>query len=97
MGFSHLLAGGRGFQEMGMLTLTAAKRRDGVVTKGEWRGAKVPGDPPRRSATVCCPGCGKIASLTGHTIADDGAVMPSLICPFDCGFHDHVKLEGWKA
>lgn len=49
-----------------------------------------------RSALACCPDCGKIASLSGHTIADDGKVSPSLVCPTDgCGFHAFVRLTPW--
>jgi hypothetical protein len=33
-----------------------------------------------------------------HTVADDGTVSPSLVCPFaPCTFHEFVKLEGWPA
>lgn len=69
-------------------------RRDGVMAKAEWRrGSKADGT---KSATISCPGCGKIASLGDHTIMAEGDVFPSLVCPFDCGFHQFVKLEGWK-
>lgn len=48
-------------------------------------------------ASMSCPGCGRIGVLEppDHTIAPDGAVTPSLVCPYDCGFHEHVRLEGW--
>lgn len=76
-----------------MTLLIQSTRRDGVMHKGEWRGAAA-GD---RSALVCCPGCGKISSLTDHTIDPDGSVYPSLVCPFDiCDFHELVKLADWK-
>ena len=87
-----------------MRTLTESMRRDGVMTKGEWRGAKHPVSG-KRSALVCCPGCGKICSLLDHTIGDKddvaledsaGVVVPSLVCPFDCGFHKFVRLDGWR-
>ncbi len=66
------------------------------MVKGEWRGACRRGSP--RTALVCCPGCGKIASLSGHSIDPDGKVYPSLVCPFDkCSFHEFVKLADWKA
>ena len=52
-----------------------------------------------------CPKCGNAAALDGHTIAEDGTVSPSVVCPFKvktkenleepCGFHDHVRLSGW--
>ena len=78
-----------------MTTLIQSTRRDGVMRKGEWRGAREDRSP--RSALVCCPGCGKIGSLTKHTIDPDGRVFPSLVCPFGCGFHEFVKLDDWKA
>jgi hypothetical protein len=47
------------------------------------------------SALAVCPN-GHAASLDDHTIADDGVVTPSVVCPTkDCGFHDSIKLEGW--
>ena len=87
-----------------MIELKEATRRDGVMAKGEWHGTKHP-ISGKRSALVCCPGCGKICSLLDHTIGDkddaagpdlEGKVMPSLVCPFDCGFHEFVKLERWR-
>lgn len=53
-------------------------------------------DKSQRSASVACPDCGRTASLSGHDIADDGTVTPSVVCPYEgCSFHDYVKLEGW--
>lgn len=48
-------------------------------------------------AELCCPGCGKVGLLgSNHTVADDGAVRPSDVCPFPpCTFHQHVTLEDW--
>jgi hypothetical protein len=32
-----------------------------------------------------------------HTISSDGTVTPSVVCSIEgCGFHDFIKLEGWK-
>ncbi len=37
-------------------------------------------------------------SIHKHTIAPDGTVSPSVVCPAkDCGFHEFIKLEGWKG
>ncbi len=37
-------------------------------------------------------------SIHKHTIAPDGTVSPSVVCPVkDCGFHEFIKLEGWKG
>lgn len=42
-----------------------------------------------------CPN-GRLGGLSAHTIAADGTVSPSVVCPQDgCGFHDHIKLLGW--
>lgn len=46
---------------------------------------------------ICCPGCGKVALLgSNHTVADDGTVHPSDVCPFPpCTFHEFVRLDCW--
>jgi hypothetical protein len=36
-----------------------------------------------------------LLSLARHTIETDGTVRPSVLCTL-CGFHDDVKLLGWK-
>jgi hypothetical protein len=47
------------------------------------------------SAMAVCPN-GHEGSLDDHTIADDGMVTPSVVCPAkNCDFHDSIKLEGW--
>jgi len=59
-----------------------------------WHGGKLPNG--RRTAIVTCPVCGLQASLSGHQIADNGVVTPSLVCPRErCSFHDYVTLIGW--
>lgn len=68
---------------------------DGVPKKGTWHGGKKADGS--RTATMSCPGCVKIASLSGHEILDDGAVRPSVVCPNnDCNFHEWIKLVGWS-
>ena len=75
------------------------------MAKGEWRETKHPVSGVR-SALACCPGCGKICSLLDHTIGNSedaagpefaGLVVPSLVCPFDCGFHEFVRLVDWRT
>jgi hypothetical protein len=45
-----------------------------------------PDDPIRKDGT------------RGHTIADDGTVMPSVVCPHQgCTWHVWVRLLDWKA
>lgn len=48
-----------------------------------------------RSATIGCPKCGRFAGLFDHTIAQDGKVTPSAVCPYGCGWHENIVLEGW--
>lgn len=64
---------------------------------GTWKALLLPlGRKYVRSATVTCPECGKVASLSDHQIGDDGTVSPSLLCPYDdCNFLEYVQLEGW--
>jgi len=59
-----------------------------------WKGAQT---PTIRTALVTCSN-GHVSSLTDHTIADDGSVSPSLVCPYkNCNFHEFVRLDGWKG
>lgn len=49
-----------------------------------------------KSAVIACPKCGIHGGLD-HSIAADGTVMPSLVCPTNgCDFHEWGKLEGWS-
>jgi hypothetical protein len=72
--------------------------KQGNVERGaaQWQGARG-GSTHRRVALVSCPVCARILSLSGHTIQDDGKVLPSVVCPFSCGFQDFVSLEGWHG
>lgn len=49
-------------------------------------------------AEICCPGCGKVGLLgSNHTVATDGTVTPSDVCPFPpCVFHDFIALDDWN-
>lgn len=60
---------------------------------------------PRRESValvVTCPQCRKSLSIGGaehgscHTIAPDGGVAPSVVCPH-CGWHVFLRLEAWNA
>lgn len=70
---------------------------------GQWWPATRTDGPT--TATLICPDCKKPMSLQGHTIAADGTVGPSVVCPRasgnvecpECGFHEFVRLEGWNA
>lgn len=51
--------------------------------------------PSGRTAHVKC-GKGHIASLAEHTIAEDGTVTPSVVCPWGgCDYHEFIQLIGW--
>lgn len=39
---------------------------------------------------------GDVFGIETHIISDDGKVSPSVVCPYECGFHDFVNLIGWK-
>ena len=59
-----------------------------------WRGARQ-ADGVRTAIAVCR--FGHQASLSKHTIAADGAVTPSVVCPTaNCSWHEVVKLIGWE-
>ncbi len=73
--------------------MTVLTHDQDLASPGTWKGAAT---ETKRSAMVTCPGCGREMSLTGHYIFYDGKVTPSLVCPFDCGFHDWITLENWK-
>ena len=46
---------------------------------------------------VRCPECGVRGALTDHSIAADGSISPSLVCPAGCGWHVFARLLGWEA
>ena len=56
-----------------------------------------------KSARVTCPECRRPCSIgpyspgaeSGHTIAADGTVLPSLVCPY-CPWHVFVRLLDWE-
>jgi hypothetical protein len=65
------------------------------VNGGCWHGGRK--DDGTRTATIQCPLCGQVASMSQHTIEADGTVNPSAVCPYSgCTFHEWIRLEGWK-
>ncbi len=75
-----------------MITIPHVPYNDGPGPN--WHGGQLADG--RRTALVKCSH-GHIASLSEHTIAVDGTVSPSLVCPREgCDFHEVVKLEGWS-
>lgn len=70
---------------------------------GTWR-PWVYGTGRQAGAVVTCPICLRTMSVGGgrfgsaHTIAADGTVSPSLVCPYPpCAWHVFVRLDGWPA
>ena len=62
---------------------------------GVWKGGTRDG---ARTASLSCPECGRVASLSDHTIDAAGNVSPSVVCPYQgCTWHVFVKLEGWEV
>jgi len=65
------------------------------VPGGGWHHVILDGKP---TAVAYCPKCGKKGYLDEHTIAADGTVSPSLVCPHQpCDFHDNVQLMGYES
>lgn len=67
------------------------ERATSYATMGPGTWSKIPDG----GAFVACGFCGETASLADHTIADDGAVTPSLVCPMGCGWHVYARLKNW--
>lgn len=57
-----------------------------------WFPVKLPGGG--QTARLYCSK-GHSGLLSDHTIAHDGAVMPSVQCT-ECDYHHHIKLEQWS-
>lgn len=51
--------------------------------------------PGRVTAALRCPTCGRVFCLVEHRISTDGRVSPSVVCPYGCGFHVFLQLDGW--
>jgi ribosomal protein S27AE len=39
-----------------------------------------------------CPNCNRAFCLANHTILN-GIVMPSVVCPFNCGYHVMMTIK----
>jgi len=54
-------------------------------------------DTGEMTAWFRCPN-GHFGTLSDHSIASDGTVSPSVVCPEKgCKFHENIKLEDWNA
>ena len=39
-----------------------------------------------------CPICNHAFCLINHIIDNNGIVLPSVVCPFNCGFHEFIVI-----
>lgn len=48
---------------------------------------------------ICCPQCKVLSPIKApvHTIDDNGAVTPSVVCPMRCGYHKYIVLDGYPG
>jgi len=78
--------------------LEIPKRRttaEGRKAPGPWWHPLQNGDV--LSATIRCPDCQTVVTVTSHSIDAQGVVTPSVVCPMDgCSWHVWVKLAGWQ-
>jgi hypothetical protein len=67
---------------------------------GAWRPWKHPIFPgPTWQDTVAleCPVCGRAFCLVNHSVDSNGNVQPSVVCPFNCGFHVFMRLNDYGS
>jgi uncharacterized protein YbaR (Trm112 family) len=67
------------------------------ITDHVWRATHPVGDR-QLFVEVCCPECRAHLTLSreNHTIAADGAIHPSLVCPHaPCTWHVFARLADW--
>lgn len=51
----------------------------------------------RTAITSCIRGHLATLAPDTHDISERGLVTPSYVCPFNCDFHEFIKLEAWNA
>jgi hypothetical protein len=77
------------------LKIRLSRSPEGNISPLHW----APCHPSTRSrfkATMACSR-GHVLTLRGHAIAENGDVMPSIVCPHGgCRFHAYVRLSGWS-
>jgi hypothetical protein len=61
-----------------------------------WKHPIFPGPIFKDTIAILCMSCGRAMCLPNHTIAGDGAVSPSVVCPHGCGWHVFVRLKDWS-
>ena len=78
-----------------VVALPADREDVWLVIPASWRRCREPDGT--FTASLSCPKCGRVCSLSGHSIDKAGKVTPSVICGYeDCDFHDHLVLKDWR-
>jgi predicted Zn finger-like uncharacterized protein len=76
------------------MLISIPKRPDDREAPGPWWHPLT--TPEGTNATVRCPNCGSVFTLTDHTIAPNGAVSPSILCAAShCNWHVYGHLVDW--
>ena len=62
---------------------------------GNYQGSKA------ENIQLCCPICrGNFGLGIGkgpHSLNEEtGVITPSMVCPYGCGWHTHITLDGWE-
>ena len=39
---------------------------------------------------------GDTFGIESHIVTPAGFVLPSVVCPYDCGFHEFIQLKDWS-
>jgi hypothetical protein len=73
------------------MTLTKYEGSTFPVPIGEYMDW-IHGQEAKQTYALQCPKCFRAFCLANHTVTD-GVVSPSVVCPFDCGFHEHLELR----
>ncbi len=51
------------------------------------------GEEDIKTVALQCPICNKAFCLTNHKIDNNGMVTPSVVCPYNCGFHVMMMIK----
>lgn len=71
---------------------------DSLSRPRTWKTFSVPKTElhPNEISVLLVDSNGHIGSLDDHTIAENGEVMPSVVCGHKgCDFHEWITLDGW--
>jgi hypothetical protein len=51
------------------------------------------GEEAIKTFALQCPTCHRAFCLANHSVDKEGKVTPSVVCPFNCGFHEFLELK----